>query len=80
MLKPICTGQHFTQSKVHPCVFYRRDCINLCYVDDCVLLSRDKKKIDFVVKYLIDGPEKYLLTDEGKIHDYLGMEINPGPN
>ena len=40
----------------------------------------ETQKNYFVVKYLIDGPEKYLLTDEGKIHDYLGMEINPGPN
>ena len=40
----------------------------------------ETKKIDFVVKYLIDGPEKYLLTYEGRIQDYLGVEIKPGPN
>ena len=36
--------------------------------------------IDFIVKSLIGGPEKYLLIDKGKIKNYLGAEINTGPN
>ena len=79
-LKSNLSGQNFTQSKVDPCAFYRRDCIVLCYVDDCVLVSRNTKKIDFIVKSLIDVPEKYLLIDEGTIQNYLGVEIKPGPN
>ena len=45
--------------------FYHWGCIILCYVDDCVLLSIDTKKNDFIVKYLIDGPKNYLLIDKG---------------
>ena len=63
-----------------PYVFYCRDCIILCCVDDSVLVSRDTKTIDFIVKYLIDGPEKYLLIDEGMIQYHLGVDIKPGPN
>ena len=29
---------------------------------------------------MIDGTQKYLITDKGKIQNYLGMEIKPGPN
>ena len=39
------SGWHFTQLKVDPYVFYRHDCIVLCYVDESVLVSRDKKQL-----------------------------------
>ena len=79
-LKSKISGQNFTQSRVYPCVFYRRYWIILCYVDDWVLVSRDTKTIDFIVKYLIDGPENYLLIDKGMIQYHLGVDIKPGPN
>ena len=40
----------------------------------------DTKKIDFSFKSLTDSTEKYLIIDEGTIQNYLGVEINPGPN
>ena len=61
-LKPNMYGQNSTQSKVDSYVFYPHGYIVLCYVDDCVLLSIDTKTISFIGKYLIDGPEKCLLT------------------
>ena len=60
-----------------PCVFYRRGCIVLCYVDDYVLVSRDTKIIYFIVKSLIDGLEKYLLTEEGTIKIILACRLSP---
>ena len=45
VLESNLSGQNFTQSKVDPCVFYCCDCIILCYIDDCVLVSRYTKKM-----------------------------------
>jgi hypothetical protein len=34
------------------------------------------KDINTFVKSMKDGPKKYVLTDEGYINKYLGIEIN----
>lgn len=73
-------GRCFAQSSVDPCVFYRPDCILLCYVDDCVLVSKDVNVIDCIIDSLINGPEEFILTDEGTIKNYIGVQMKPGPN
>jgi Reverse transcriptase (RNA-dependent DNA polymerase) len=44
----------------------------MIYVDDACLISPNKCKVEKVIRML---QEKYLLTDEGELRDYLGVRI-----
>ncbi len=65
----------FSKSNIDPCIFYRGDAIIITYVDDCIVLYRNKSVFDELVDSLLNGPEKFDLTDEGDINMYLGVEI-----
>ena len=45
------------------------------YVDECIVLSKTKSVIDNFIESLQYGKEKYILTDEGEIDKYLGVDI-----
>ncbi len=62
-------------SDVDPCLYLKEGLAVLTYVDDCILISTSKKTIDDFVHSLQHGPEKFVLTDEGDIDKFLGMEI-----
>ena len=49
--------------------------IIITYVDDCIVLYRDKSVFYELIDSLKNGPEKFDLTDEGDINMYLGVEI-----
>ena len=51
------------------------DIIVLVYVDDCIILSRNKESITSFIDTLTHGPEKFAFTDEGPINKYLGVNI-----
>ena len=61
-------------SKVGPCVFIGDDIIVLVYVDNCLIFSRDKDKINQLTDNL-KNKEKLDPTDEGDVNKYLGVEI-----
>ena len=58
--------------------------IVLTYVDDCIIVGDSMNEIDAFVKSMMDGPENFILTDEGDIDKFLkflGININHlGPN
>ena len=60
--------------KVDPCVFIGEDVIFFVYVDDCLVFSRDKDKINHLIEKL-KKKEKLDLTDEGDVDKYLGVGI-----
>ena len=62
-------------SKVDPCVFIRKDIIVLVYVDNFLIISRDKDKINQLIDKL-KNKDKLDLTDEGDVDKYLGVEID----
>ena len=66
----------FFPSEIDPCVYYKDNCIVLVYVDDCIIFSKDKSVIDDLIHSLMNGPENYVLTDEGEIDKYLGVDID----
>ena len=66
----------FFPSEMDPCVYYKDNCIVLVYVDDCIIFSKDKSVIDDLIHSLMNGPENYVLTDEGEINKYLGVDID----
>ena len=57
-----------------PCVFIKEDVIVLVYVDNCLIFSRDKDKINQLIDKL-KNKEKLDLIDEGDVDKYLGVEI-----
>ena len=64
---------NFRQSTQDPCLFYGKDVILALYVDDVCLIGKSKKRLDEVVKALAETSD---LTDEGTLHEYLGVTIN----
>jgi hypothetical protein len=63
----------FRQSAIDECVYYRDSTIFLCYVDDTILIDPSDKAIDNIIQELKD--QKFNVTDEGQIEDYLGVRI-----
>ena len=62
----------FKQSISDPCHFHRGDLVLICYVDDCLLFCPDEAKIDNAVAEL---QSKFILTDEGDVSTYLGIDV-----
>ena len=77
MFKNGLEDEGFKQNKVDSCLFVRKNCIVICYVDDCCILSKDKEKIDAL---LINLSKKFKLTNEGDVKSYLGMNVIKYPN
>ncbi len=44
-------------------------------MDDCIIISNSMKDINTFVTSMKDGPEEYVLTNEGDINKFLGYEI-----
>jgi hypothetical protein len=43
-------------------------------VDDCIIVSNSMRDVNTFIKSMKDGPEEYVLTDEGNIHNFLEIE------
>ena len=56
------------------------DILVLVYVDDCIILSLDQKSIGMFINTLRYGPKRFDFTDEGSLHQYLGVEIERLPD
>ena len=74
-LKSGLMDRGFSPSKIDPCVYLKPGMIVLSYVDDCIIIGKDMKEIDSFVKSMQNGPENFILTDEGDIDKFLGIEI-----
>ncbi len=48
-------------------MFFRKDCIVLTYVDDCIILGKTLADVDAVISSLHIGDEKFQLIDQGSI-------------
>lgn len=59
----------FKSSKVDQCLYMKDGMIVLVYVDD------NMSKIDEFVQSMQNGPENFVLMDEGNIDKFLGIEI-----
>ena len=54
------------------CVFIKEDVILIIYVNDCVILSKDKMKIFRTMESL---KTRYSITDEGNREEYLRIKL-----
>ena len=75
MLKRGLEDRGFISSAVDPCIYLRDGLIVLTYVDDCVIVGNSMREIDEFVTSLKEGPEGFILTDEGDIDKFLGIDI-----
>ena len=75
MIKGGLERRKFTPSIIDPFVFYKKDMIVLLYVDDIIVVSKRKKDINNLIKSLREEDERFILTSEGDIKNYLGVEI-----
>ena len=65
---------------MRPMCVYWGGMIILTYVDDCILISKEKFTLDNFIKSLKNGKENFIFTDEGSMSNYLGVEISKLPN
>ena len=49
--------------------------IIITYLVDCNIVSNSMKDINTFITSMKDGPKEYVLTDEGDINKFLGIEI-----
>jgi hypothetical protein len=68
-------ARDFIQSQVDKCIFFRKDCIILTYVDDCIILGKTMADVYAVIASLHAGKENFKLVDQGSIDKYLGLMI-----
>ena len=65
----------FIQSQVDKCIFFKKDCIILTYVNDCIILGKTMEDVDTVIALLHVGKENFKLINQGSIDKYLGHMI-----
>ena len=53
----------YRQSRVDPCLYYRKNTLLAVYIDDCILAIKE------------EIAEKFEITDEGDVDEYLGVKI-----
>ena len=66
-------SEGFVRSEIDQCVFIREDCIILVYVDDMIAIAKKKEVLDKLVDNL--KRKNYILTDEGSLSKYLGVDV-----
>ena len=73
-------GRDFKQSAIDLCVFFKEDIIVLVYVDDCMIIGRDKACIDKFIKSMEKGEECFSFTREMDLKTYLGVDVKRDKN
>ena len=68
----------FTPSQMDPCLFVRKDCIIVLYVDDAILMARNEESLQGVLKEIKD--QGYSFNRDGDFTSYLGVNIENLPN
>ena len=76
-LKAALSDREFKPSDIDLYIFLKPSMIVLVYADDCIIISDSKMKIDHLVHTLHHGPEKFVLTEEGTLDKFLGINIQP---
>jgi hypothetical protein len=74
-LKTSLIDRDFKPSDIDPCLYIGHGMIILTYVDDCIIVGQSMAQIDAFVTSMKTGKENFVLTDEGDINKFLGIEI-----
>ena len=74
-LKKSLVDRYFKPSDIDPCLYIGKGMIILTYVNDCIIVGPSMKDIDGFVASMKYRSENFLLTNEGDINKFLGIEI-----
>ena len=61
------------RSEIDQCLFLRKDCVIMVYVDDMIALAKNKSVLENLVANL--KQKDFILTDEGTLTKYLGVDV-----
>ena len=64
----------FKRSQIDPCLFIKGNLLFCLYVDDAICLAPEKKDADKLIADL--ERQGYVLTDEGPLSAYLGIQVD----
>jgi hypothetical protein len=68
----------FTQSKMDQCLWYKRDCFIIVFVDDCGIASKTEGIADdLIARFKKKG---FSLTKESSFEEFLGIQYATKPN
>ncbi len=65
----------FKPSKIDQCLYMKDGMVILVYVNDCIIIGKDMGEIDKFVRSMQQRSENFVLTDEGSIDRFLGIQI-----
>ena len=68
----------FTQSAIDPCLWYKKDCFIISWVDDCGIACKYKEYADKLIKDLENLG--FSLTKESSFEEFLGIQYKQLPN
>ena len=71
-------SEEFQRSEIDQCVFLRNDCVIMVYVDDMIALVKNKRVLEDLVSNL--KQKDFILTDEGTLTKYLGVDVQHKPD
>ena len=71
----MCNDRGFKPSDIDPCLYIDNGRIILTYVDDCIIVGPSMENINRFVDSMMNGDKNFVLTDEGDINKFLGIEI-----
>lgn len=63
-----------TNDHLDPCLFLRPNCAIVLYVDDAIIVGKDKQSVDSIISQL--EQDNLDLTREGDIAAYLGVKVD----
>ena len=66
----------FKSSKIDQCLYMKDGMVILVYVDYCIIVGKDMGEINKFVQSMQQCSENFVLTDEGSIDKFLGIEIS----
>ena len=74
-LKKSLVNKGFKPSDIDPCLYIGNGMIILTYVDNCIIVGPSMENINIFVDSMKNGNENFVLTHEGDINKFLGIEI-----
>ena len=75
MIKGGLERRKFTPSIIDQRIFYKEDMIILLYVDGMIVALKKEKDVNNLIQSLREESERFILTSEGDVKNYLGVEI-----
>ena len=74
-LKAGLITQHFVPSKIDPCLYIKPVMIIQTYVDECIIISKNKSALHSFIHSICNGEKHFLLMEEDSVDKFCVIEI-----